>query len=241
MFDDPLALTSIDTEKRYSLPMAVSAHLGIPLREYDARIRTFIPWYEEMLDVAAASTRLHRIRSPMIVDLGIGSGALADRCVRAFARASVTGIDSDPGILAMAKARLGRRLTTISGDFESAVLPACHVIVSAFALHHVPTPRRKAALYRKCRRALRPGGTLVIADCQLAADARLASDDRVAWLAHLNRAYSPAQSRAYLRAWAHEDCYFTLNNELALLQRAGFETDVRWRQHSFAVIVATPG
>ncbi len=35
--------------------MAVSSHLKIALPEYDARIRTFIPDYEEMLDAAAAS------------------------------------------------------------------------------------------------------------------------------------------------------------------------------------------
>ena len=35
--------------------MSVATHLGIDLGEYDARIRTFIPHYEEMLDVAAGS------------------------------------------------------------------------------------------------------------------------------------------------------------------------------------------
>ena len=33
--------------------MGVATHLGIKLSEYDARIRTFIPDYEEMLGVAA--------------------------------------------------------------------------------------------------------------------------------------------------------------------------------------------
>ena len=33
--------------------MGVASHLGIQLDEYDARIRTFIPRYERMLDVAA--------------------------------------------------------------------------------------------------------------------------------------------------------------------------------------------
>jgi trans-aconitate methyltransferase len=221
--------------------MAVGTHLGIPLNEYDARIRTFIPWYDEMLDVAAASMRLTGIRAPQIVDLGIGSGALSGRCARAFPRARVTGIDNDADILAMASSRLGRRLTTTAGDFESASIPVCDAIVSAFALHHVPTPQRKAALYRKCQRALRPGRSMVIADCELAADPGLAAADRTEWLAHLNRAYSPEQSRAYLRAWANEDFYFTLNDEVALLKRAGFATDVRWRKASFAVIVATRG
>ena len=33
--------------------MGVATHLGIKLEEYDARIGSFIPEYEEMLDVAA--------------------------------------------------------------------------------------------------------------------------------------------------------------------------------------------
>ena len=33
---------------------SVASHLGIPLPEYDARIRTFVPFYDEMLDGAAA-------------------------------------------------------------------------------------------------------------------------------------------------------------------------------------------
>ena len=55
-------------------PMSVAAHLGIRLSEYDRRIRTFIPRYEEILDAAAASV-VPKART--IVDLGIGTGALA--------------------------------------------------------------------------------------------------------------------------------------------------------------------
>ena len=59
--------------------MSVASHLGIAVREYDRRIRTFIPNYAEMLDEAAnaldASART-------IVDLGVGTGALAARCLR---------------------------------------------------------------------------------------------------------------------------------------------------------------
>ena len=34
--------------------MGAASHLGIDLREYDSRIRTFIPGYDELLDAAAA-------------------------------------------------------------------------------------------------------------------------------------------------------------------------------------------
>ena len=44
--------------------------------------------------------------------------------------------------------------------------------------------------------------------------------------------------KAFLRAWAKEDVYFTLDRETELLREAGFDVDVVWRRDSFAVIVA---
>ncbi len=42
---------------------------------------------------------------------------------------------------------------------------------------------------------------------------------------------------AYFRAWASEDRYFPLSQELAMLGRAGFEVEVAWRRAPFAVLV----
>ncbi|MCI0371112.1 MAG: class I SAM-dependent methyltransferase, partial [candidate division NC10 bacterium] len=97
--------------------MGAATHLGIRLREYDARIRTFIPHYEEMLDAAAAALRALDRRAPVVLDLGIGSGALAVRCVAAAAGARIIGVDNDGGMLALAQKRLGGRLTSLPGDF----------------------------------------------------------------------------------------------------------------------------
>ena len=68
--------------------MSVSAHLGIAIDEYDRRIRTFIPRYEEMLEQAA---RAIDRRARVIVDLGVGTGALAARCLKHAPRARVVG------------------------------------------------------------------------------------------------------------------------------------------------------
>ena len=147
------------------------------------------------------------------------------------------GLDVDSDILALARRRLGPRLTALSGDFLSAPLPACDVIASSFALHHVRTRTRKAGIYRRCFRALRPGGLFVIADCCVATDRRQRARDREAWRAHLERTYRPARAEGFLRAWAKEDVYFPLADEIDLLERAGFDVDVRWRRRSFAVVV----
>src|SRR5262249_56574977 len=108
---------------------------------------------------------------------------------------------------------------------------------ASFALHHVRTRARKAAIYRRCFRALRRGGLFVSADCFVATDRRQRYLDRDAWRAHLARTYSRARAEGFLRAWAKEDVYFPLHDEVALLERAGFSADVRWRRRSFAVVV----
>jgi SAM-dependent methyltransferase len=221
--------------------MGAAAHLGIRLRDYDARIRTFIPRYDEMLDAAAAVLKaLHR-RAPLVLDLGIGSGALAARCLAAAAGARIVGVDTDEGMLALARTRLGRRLTAVPGDFLTTSLPRCDVVTASFALHHVPTRRRKAALYARCFGALDRGGLLINADCCLASNSRLQALDRAAWRAHLQRRYSRPRAERFLRSWAQEDVYFHLEDELALLRSAGFTVDVPWRRHSFAVIVGAKG
>src|SRR5207247_353636 len=72
--------------------MGVAAHLGIRLAEYDRRIRTFIPDYEEMLDVAAAAVPA---RARLLVDVGIGTGALSARCLKIAPRARSVGLAGD--------------------------------------------------------------------------------------------------------------------------------------------------
>jgi len=215
--------------------MSVAQHLGIELADYDARIRTFIPDYEEMLDVAAAAIPAG---ARTIVDLGVGTGALAARCLEAAPRARVFGVDLDPDILAMASRRLGRRATFAAGSFLRTELPRCDAAVSSFALHHVRTRAAKGALYRRLHAALRPGGLLMSVDCQPATDLTVRRVQRDAWLAHLRRAYSPVRAARLLEAWSGEDVYVPLDAELALLRRSGFGVEVLWRRGAFAVLRA---
>jgi tRNA (cmo5U34)-methyltransferase len=215
--------------------VSVAAHLGIRLDEYDARIRTFIPDYEAMLDAAAA------VLPPdarTIVDLGIGTGALAARCVRRAPRARVVGIDADAAMLSVAARRLGHRLTSIHGSFLRTPLPSCDAVVASFALHHIRTRQAKTALYRRIRAALRPRARVVVVDCEPAADRALRTAQRDAWLAHLRATYSAAKARGLLAAWSREDTYVPLDTELRLMVRGGLRAEIIWRRGGFAVIAA---
>jgi SAM-dependent methyltransferase len=237
--DRPLRARGARREAR-GCTMNVAVHLGIDLREYDARIRTFIPAYEEMLETAAITLKtVGRTRRPVVVDVGIGTGALSAACLDAVPGARVIGIDEDEGMLAGARARLGRRLTSAVHDsFERAAIPSCDAVVASLALHHIPTSARRLRLFRRIRAALRPGGALISVDCHPASSSHMASADRAAWLEHLEQAYAPSEARGFLRTWAREDRYSALPDELALLRRAGFIVDVPWRRHAFAVIAA---
>ena len=218
--------------------MSVATHLAIDLREYDARIRTFIPRYDEMLDAAAAT--VNALRPRVVVDLGIGTGALASRVVRRGV--GLVGIDEDAGILAFAGRRLRtNRPTLVAGSFLRVSLPPCDAIVASLALHHVESLSAKGKLYRRACAALGDKGVFVTADCFPSSLSAPAVDGRRAWLAHLERSYSPRAAREFLRTWAREDFYTTIEQEVALMVAAGLRCDVIWRHDNFAVIAAVPG
>ncbi len=215
--------------------MSVASHLGITLRNYDRQIRTLIPHYDEMLDAAAGAVDPGIRR---LLDLGIGTGALSERCLGVARHARVTGIDEDNDILAMAKARLGRRATLVHGNFVTAPFPRADAIVASFALHHVATTGTKQRLYRRIAAALVRRGSLLVADCCPARDPDLAAAQHGQWRAHLRDRYSAAQARAFLNAWKREDTYMPLETELTMMQKAGLQPEVIWRRDAFAVVAA---
>jgi trans-aconitate methyltransferase len=219
--------------------MGAATHLGIKPGEYDRLIATLIPHYLELIESAAAAVGVIARAAPGVVDLGTGSGALAQRILKVRPKARLTGIDEDGSMLAAASRRLRGRIRTIEDNFETAEIPRCDVVSASFALHHVPTDRRKASLYKRCYASLGRGGMFVSADCFLAANPKFQARDREAWLEHLQRNYSRAKAENFLKTWAKEDVYFTLERESEMLTDAGFAVDVTFRRDSFAVVVGT--
>jgi hypothetical protein len=135
-------------------------------------------------------------------------------------------------------AALGAVASFVQNSFLDVALPSCDAIVASLALHHVRTADRKLQLYRDCRHALGARGLLVSADCHPAAEAALAAMAHADWREHLRLTYSDAEADKYLAAWADEDVYVPLPQELALLRDAGFVPEVVWRKGGFAVIAA---
>lgn len=218
-----------------------SAHLGIRLEEYDERIRTFVPHYDEMLETVGAVVAELAPAAPRVLDIGIGTGALSARCLDARPAARITGVDSDPAMLEMARARLGATAVAglHEGDFLGFEPPASDVVVASLALHHVADAAAKRALYARLRASLAAGGLLVVADCFPPSEPALRSAGMERWTAHLRRWYDAPEAEGYLAAWAREDTYFPLAEELAWMREAGLTVDVVWRRDLFAVVLGT--
>src|SRR5688572_1981401 len=223
--------------------MSVASHLAISPARYDARIRSLIPLYDELIpEVARALGHAARpVRT--IVDLGIGTGALARACLESVPGARVWGIDADADMMAIARTRLGRlsrRVTMTTGSFLDQALPPCDAMVAGYSLHHIRTRRAKLAFYRRCYRALRPGGVLINGDCAPASTPRGFARDLDVWFTHLGQTFGTrAKGRRVYESWAEEDVYVPLAEETRLLERAGFVVDVPWRRSPFAVIVGS--
>jgi SAM-dependent methyltransferase len=220
---------------------SVASHLAFAPAKYDARIRSLIPLYDEL--IAEAARALGHAARPVrtIVDLGIGTGALARVCLESAPGARIRGIDADPEMMAIARARLGRlssRVTMTTGSFLDEPLPSCDAMVGSYSLHHIRTTGAKLAFYRRCYRALRRGGVLINGDCAPASTPRGFARDLDVWFAHLATTFgSRAKGRRVYESWADEDTYIPLAVEIRLLERAGFAVDVPWRRSPFAVIV----
>lgn len=218
---------------------SVEAHLALSPEEYDAGIRRFVPFYEEMLSCAV--DWLARLAPPdaRILDLGAGTGSLAQRTLARMPAARLTLLDVDAAMLAQARARLGPGPALVCGSFFDP-LPPCDFAIASLSLHHVRGLDEKRALYANIRRALPPGGALLDVDVALPASAPVLKAMEADWAVHLMaHGDTEAEARARFAAWAAEDTYLALEDELSALRAAGFSSaEVLWRRPPAAVLLA---
>ena len=144
------------------------------------------------------------LAAPRLLDLGCGTGALAERVLGVAPGAHLTCVDLSPRMVEAARARLAGRAEVLLGDAER--LPFHDAGFDAAwcndSFHHYPDPERAAF---QAWRALAPGGALVIGDAWQPAPARAVMN---AWLPRSRegdvRIYSEAELRDILGAWFAE-------------------------------------
>jgi tRNA (cmo5U34)-methyltransferase len=222
-------------------PMAhsVARHLRIEIADYDRFIRTVIPGYDAMRRVQLALLAECLPARGRVLDLGGGTGALAAAVAKKFPRAQVEIWDTDPAMLAMARARCARygaRVSYVERSFAEP-LPRCDAVVACIALHHIKELATKGRIYAHIHRALQRGGLFANADCTMSTVPRVRKATFRSWAGFIRaQGMTAAETRRHFAAWAKEDFYPPLGTELQLLRAAGFrEPDCFWKDAPFAV------
>ncbi len=140
------------------------------------RFRWLNPAYDL---VVATTTRERTVKAALlaqariepehrVLDLASGTGTLAILAKRRQLRAEVVGIDADPAIISIARAKAqGERVDVRFDEGYSTALPYGDAtfdrVLSSLFFHHLSRADKQATL-AEAYRVLRPGGELHVAD-----------------------------------------------------------------------------
>ena len=152
-----------------------------------------------------------------ILDLGVGTGLELDYYYEAAPAAIVTGIDLSPRMLARLRDKFPEKsLTLIEGSYFDVPFgeDAFDAAVSVESLHHF-TKEEKIPLYEKVRKALKPGGFLILTDYFAASDEE--EQSRRDEFVRLKK-----EQGIFDDAFYHFDTPLTVSHEKEALLLAGF-------------------
>ena len=206
---------------------------------YDRLRRQLIPCFDDFYGAAVDLLGFPAGAAPHILDLGAGTGLLAERILARWPRARLVLVDLSADMLDRARKRFagrGVRVEIRVADYLADPLGGPYdAVVSALSIHHLPDAGKRA-LFRRALAALRPGGRFVDADNVLGATPALAARDRARWIARVRESgIGEAELAAALRR-TRLDVLAPLPDQLAWLRRAGFdEVDCAYRWLHFAV------
>jgi SAM-dependent methyltransferase len=224
---------------------SVERHLSLSIADYDRETRRLVPHYDEMVQEGLSVLEALVAPDARLVDLGTGTGRLAEALCVARPRAEVLAVDIDARMLEAARTRLarfGERVTLVAQSFFEP-LPACDAVVASLSLHHVHELDRKVEVHRAIHGALAPGGVLVVLDATVSDDPRLSELTFTRWAAAMaEHGIDAATAHGHFHSWSNEDRYFPLADELGALARAGFaRPECFWRKGPVSVYGAING
>ena len=219
---------------------SVSSHLRLDTTEYDRIIRTYIPHYDEsrgvQLDLLAAALAP---TANQIIDLGGGTGSLAEAILDRFPQSSILLRDIDREMLSVAQARLsrfGHRVELEVASFDDP-LPRVDAVLAGFALHHIRNLNHKTEVYRRIREGIRSSGVFLNTD---AVGGPFWPSLRDEWATFMvGKGFTLEQAYQNLNDWAAEDMYFSVHEELCAMAQGGFaQPECFWRRGPIAILGA---
>lgn len=193
---------------------------------WDASAGSHLPTRAEQQELLLALLVDSRIGDGAVLDLGVGSGLVAEAVLDVLPDAALVGVDFSRPMIDLAGDRLrrfGARVHLVVGDLakpQEIELPVgrFRAVFSVQTLHHLDDTE-KAAAFAWIARLVEPGGLVVVVD-RVKVEEALFADWQTAW-----RRVDPAASGTYVDYLAGlaegGDRPSTLEDQIAWLQDAG--------------------
>ncbi len=252
--------TTTDTAgPRYRWNQATAA------RDYDSAATVIHPYYHEVQQQILKAIPFSRDAAIHVVDLGAGSGRLAEKILKTYPNATITLVEPSAPFRALAEQRFVKagiskdrfKLTTYMAQDNHWVdeTPQADLIVSTSALHHLDAQEKNRA-FGYCFEALKPGGLFINGDEYRPPSDRTYRQLLTDWHEHMQSAlaageiphsFSEIIEKWYLRnligfdtpRYSGDDCHETIEEQSARLYGASFaEVTKRWQEALWAVLVA---
>ncbi len=229
-------------------------------RGYDAAAEFLHPYYRAIQDVLLAHLLLEQCPTGIVIDLGGGSGRLAERILERYPQATVWVVDQSEAFLTLSGERLARfgdrahcLQAQLQSEWSERFPDSPRAIVSTSAIHHLDASE-KQQLYQQCANCLAPGGVLMNGD-----EVRPESDEEYLsycrrWVAHMHEQMDagrvPESLHEALLGWetrnvqqfgmprsSGDDCHETAAAQLSYFRSAGLEqTELIWHEELWGVL-----
>jgi tRNA (cmo5U34)-methyltransferase len=220
----------------------IRQHFEKEAPDFDRLILMGIPDYPCLVQALVAALPFEKTAPISLIDLGCGTGTVAEGVLDAFPNAHITCLDLAENMITMAQAKLAPHrnvryivgsFTTFDGEYDA--------VVSSLALHHLTTDDDKRCLYGRIYDRLRPGGVFYNGDIVLASSDSLQTMYMHQWRAFMRHNISEeAIESKWIPAYEAEDHPARLLDQLAWLTGIGFaDVDVLWKYYNFAVYGGT--
>jgi tRNA (cmo5U34)-methyltransferase len=139
--------------------------------EWDASADTRLPTRPEQQAILLALLEEAELGEDAVLDLGVGSGLVAEAVLERLPSAALVGIDFSDAMLERAQKRLdpfGSRAQLLRHDLANLAALALPVkryaaVISVQTLHHLSDAEKEAAIAWAAR-AIEPGGLIIIVD-----------------------------------------------------------------------------
>ncbi|MCK9431674.1 MAG: class I SAM-dependent methyltransferase [Candidatus Omnitrophica bacterium] len=220
----------------------IRSHFEKEAEAFDRVFFKIMPSYRRMIEAAVEAVPFQKGKALRALDLGCGTGNLAEALIKAYPGSSVTCLDMAENMIRMARAKLGKKrgVSFWQGDIRKFDYSGRYdAILASMVLHHIEK-KEKTAFYRRLRNTLSRNGVFNVIDIFVSPD-RLIQEFYVReWKSFmLNNGIKRAQVENMLCRHRREDRPVSLSEELAMLRRAGFaRAEVIIKEYNFAAISA---